>query len=285
MDALSPQGVKIVEYLAQKYNVSTEAVMTLLNALMKGRGTMAQFNHPELGGLGQWSQGGMTMVGDMFNSALKAKVEGLCSELADLLAREDSSMRPDLSSPGLSASETGAPGKFSLFVHSTEAPSTQWWGVDMGVPTATGAQNDVNYAYFRAAQRLAIKVGDQLSIYDTGDHDIGGISQQQSGDASLTFTSQHGLIRVGELHLVSARHDGRQNAKDQPVPLTTGHGHEEQPERVATDQSPDSIPSFERPAETNDAFVKLERLADLNKKGIISDAEFTAKKRELLDRI
>ena len=48
---------------------------------------MAQFTHPELGGSGQWMQGGMTMVGDMFNNALKAQVDGLCAELSRFLAQ------------------------------------------------------------------------------------------------------------------------------------------------------------------------------------------------------
>jgi hypothetical protein len=47
---------------------------------------MAQFDHRELGGAGQWMPGGMTMVGDMFNHGLKAKVDGLCSELSQILA-------------------------------------------------------------------------------------------------------------------------------------------------------------------------------------------------------
>src|SRR5271155_1234873 len=49
---------------------------------------MALFNHAELGGSGQWMRGGMTMVGDMFNYGLKAKVDGLCSELSQLLAQQ-----------------------------------------------------------------------------------------------------------------------------------------------------------------------------------------------------
>jgi hypothetical protein len=32
--------------------------------------------------------GGMTMVGDMFNYSLKAKVDGLCSELSQLLSQQ-----------------------------------------------------------------------------------------------------------------------------------------------------------------------------------------------------
>ena len=33
-------------------------------------------------------RGGMTMVGDMFNYGLKAKVDGLCSELSQILATQ-----------------------------------------------------------------------------------------------------------------------------------------------------------------------------------------------------
>jgi hypothetical protein len=85
---LTAQGQEAVESLAQRHGVSTEAVMTLLQALVNGNGASAQFNHPELGGTGQWMRGGMTMVGDMFNDALKAKVNSLCSELSTLLAKD-----------------------------------------------------------------------------------------------------------------------------------------------------------------------------------------------------
>src|SRR5712692_8184349 len=85
---LTPQGEQIVEKLAQRHGVSTGAVMTLLQALVNGNGASAQFSHPELGGTGQWMRGGMTMVGDMFNDALKAKVNRLCSELSALLAED-----------------------------------------------------------------------------------------------------------------------------------------------------------------------------------------------------
>ena len=51
----------------------------------KEMGDQAQFNHPDPGGLGQWSQGGMIMVGDMFNQGLKYRVDALCNELAGLL--------------------------------------------------------------------------------------------------------------------------------------------------------------------------------------------------------
>ena len=61
------------------------AAEALLAALVAGGGSQAQFTIPELGGMGQWSRGGMVMVGDMFNNALKARVDALCSELAGLV--------------------------------------------------------------------------------------------------------------------------------------------------------------------------------------------------------
>ena len=88
MQQLTEQGRQRIDELAQRYSVSTEAVMTLLRSLVNGNGTMAQFNHPELGGGGQWMRDGMTMVGDMFNHDSKAKVEGLCSGLSQLLTQE-----------------------------------------------------------------------------------------------------------------------------------------------------------------------------------------------------
>jgi hypothetical protein len=88
LQQLTEQGRKRIDELAQRYSISTDAVMTLLQSLVNSDGTMAQFTHRELGGSGQWMRGGMTMVGDMFNHGLKAKVEGFCSELSQLVAQQ-----------------------------------------------------------------------------------------------------------------------------------------------------------------------------------------------------
>jgi hypothetical protein len=126
METLSPEGLKLVEELARKYGVSINAVTTLLQAVISGRGTMAQFNHPELGGPGQWSRGGMTMVGDMFNNALKAKVDGICSDLATLLSREPSWTRGSASSQTQSQSGTGGYSNVSLFVPAAGTSPGAW---------------------------------------------------------------------------------------------------------------------------------------------------------------
>jgi hypothetical protein len=68
-----------------RHSVSPDAVRTILRALRSGGGTMAQFSHSDFGGMSQWSPG-MTMVGDMFNNSLKAKLDALCIELATYVA-------------------------------------------------------------------------------------------------------------------------------------------------------------------------------------------------------
>jgi len=145
---LTDQGLQKINDLAQHYGVSADAVMTLLQALLNSKGTMAQFDHRELGGAGQWMPGGMTMVGDMFNHGLKAKVDGLCSELSQILA-----MQPFVPFPGGFQSQSQRQGggqqerghdvldagSVSLFV--PEAPgraSGEWWPAELGFPNGTG---------------------------------------------------------------------------------------------------------------------------------------------------
>src|ERR1700709_1806448 len=70
--------------LAIRHSVSPDAVRTILRALRTGGG-MAQFSHPDFGGMSQWSTG-MTMVGDMFNDGLKAKLNALCTDVSAYLA-------------------------------------------------------------------------------------------------------------------------------------------------------------------------------------------------------
>ena len=47
---LTPEGRRLVEDVAQRHGVSTDAVLTLLQAVAAGHGSSAQFSHPELAG-------------------------------------------------------------------------------------------------------------------------------------------------------------------------------------------------------------------------------------------
>jgi hypothetical protein len=171
-----------IEDIGRQHGFGPEATQAVAEALRRGGGTMAQFNHPELGGMGQWSAGGMLMIGDMFNHGLKGRVAALCNDLAGMVGKE-----PPAPSGGTSSGR-----------------SADWWPDGLGHPSATGAQNDMRYACFPDRQRLAVMRGGQTKVYDTGDHRISGFSQQQSGDQSLSFNSQKGLVRLNDLKEVSA---------------------------------------------------------------------------------
>jgi hypothetical protein len=134
--------------------------------------------------MSQWSPG-MSMVGDMFNTQLKAKLDALCSDIAGHL---DSSEM---------AAEARAVGD-EVSYRSTER-SADWWPAGLGRPGAVGAQNALRYAVFPDARRLVIDDRSAITVYDTGSHRIFGVAQAQSSDRTLSFTSQDGLVRIADL--------------------------------------------------------------------------------------
>ena len=200
----------MINEVAQRHGFGVDATRSMLDALVKGGGSMAQFNHPEFSGPGQWMRGGMTMVSDMFNDQLKGRIDALCVELSDLLAREPHLARADGSlSPheGAEGARGQAPGQRILDAALEQDSDTDWWPSGLRSPDSTGAQNGVRYAYFENARRLAIDIGGTVTIYDTLDHRIGGFSQQQSVGGTLRFSSQHGLIDVARQPVISSSAD------------------------------------------------------------------------------
>lgn len=286
MRQLTPEGRKTLNELAQRYGFSTEAVISMLESLLEGNGTMAQFSHPEFGGSGQWLQGGMVMLSDMFNNALKASVDGLCQELSNLLANQPfviSSTGNQSQSQGSSQQRNsgggqqhrgaGPSGTVRLFIPPSAESSGNWWPAHLGVPTASGAQNKVRYAYFAGMRRLAIEINKHVTVYDTHKHQISGVSQQQSAGGSLTFTSQYGLVNVADLPVVAR--DGQTQPEAGPVASLSDV------ERAIPVQS---VPHGAPPRET-DILATIERLAELKEKGVLTEEEFAAKKSELLSRL
>jgi hypothetical protein len=272
MAELTPEGQRIVEDAARRYGIGTDAVRVLLEALVASGGGMAQFSHPDLGGMGQWSSGGMIMIGDMFNNGLKNTVAMLCGELSNIVGRGDViAYRPQSSQWQSQGGSHSMPmPQSSLFVGDPGGSGGgNWWPADLGMPASTGAQNSMRYACFPDRRRLALDVNGQVSVYDTGDHWITGFSQQQSGDQSLTFTSQYGVVRLDSLPLAHGAGQGAGFAQSAPVAV---------PEPVWQPAADTAQPG-------GDVFTSIERLAGLRDKGIISEAEFVAKKTELLGRL
>ena len=302
MTLLTEDERKALAEIASRRSVSPDAVEHVAMALMAGQGTQAQFNHPDLGGMGQWSLGGMTMVGDMFNNSLKAQVDAICSDVAQLMRQSDL-----LHAPSQIFSQSQSQGDaVSLFVGA--GSGSNWWPSGLGHAASTGAQNRMRYAWFPDTARLAIDAGDgKVRVFDTADHRIGGFSQQQSGDQSLSFTSQYGLVKLADLREVGLEQPGDAgtrsvNEKSAPalsdalIKAATGSRAEEPSaadvdpafsgsEQVQPEPNRVEAPPVSASAEESDIFAKIERLAALHAKGILSDQEYQSKKAELLARI
>lgn len=169
-----------LQTVAGRHGVSLDAVRHLMRALERGHGRMAQFDHPDLGGMGQWFSGGMVMVGRMFDDGLKARVDALCTELSAAL--------PAAGFSGAAAPEAGRGGG-------------EWWPAGLGTPSSAGAQDGMRYAYFPQTRRLAIESGTGVALYDTGEHHISGVSQS-NGD--LGFTGPQGSIALDRLRRIEA---------------------------------------------------------------------------------
>ena len=303
MQQLTDEGRRIVDDVARRHGFSSDAVTTMLIAVSAGYGNQAQFNHPEFGGMGQWSSGGMIMIGDMFNNYLKDRVGSLCQELAGLIQRQPLFAVPAQSQSqsqgggwqgqtGGSYQQQGSGGGTGSSLFVPNAQTGNWWPADLGMAGSTGGQNNLRYAYFPGARRLAIDVNGQVTVYDTGEHQIGGFSQQQSGDQSITFTSQFGLVRVADLPRINTT-----NPKN--AGTTTPQSYASQPEPPASPPQmaqnvPAPMPAMAvSPASGNatiqaqpdEIFSLIEKLADLHKKGILTDSEYESKKGELLSRL
>ena len=308
---LTPAGEAAVANLAQRYRVSDGAVRNLLDAVIRGGGAMAQFSHPELGGSGQWMRGGMTMVGDMFNSGLQSTVSGICSELSSLMASGTALVTvPDRAASGAAFGSFGG----------------DWWPAELGRPSSSGGQNDAAYAYFPGPRRLAIRRAGDVTLYDTGDHAISGVQQQQGGRGSLEFSSQFGTFTIDSLHLIDAaaaqpgsapaaaaeqpmvpsapaqRPLGQSQSQSQfsaPAPPLPVSPHQPPPRPAPANAAPLASPPFPAtPPPTpvagpsagaattpTEIGAAIETLAGLRDKGFLTDDEFTAKKTELLGRL
>lgn len=255
---LTPSGQQTIQDIAQRHNFSVDAVRSMLESVWNGNGSMAQFSHPEFGGSGQWMQGGMTMIGDMFNNYLKGRVDNLCAELSRLVYNQPSNM----------------------FVPAPIVPD--WWGAGLRFPNSSGGQNGTRYAWFSQARRLAMESNGQVIIYDTLDHQIGGVSQQQSGGSSVTFSSQYGYVDLNRLPIVSINGVPQNNPINNPAPFVA-------PAPVMSNNSNNTnnsnVVNDSLSGNSGDIFSSIEKLATLQSRGILSQQEFAAKKAELLSRL
>lgn len=258
IDQASQQAGEGVEALAQQTGFSVEAVETMRRSVTRGGGRMAQFDHREFGGVGQWMRGGMLMIGEPSNHELKRRIDGLCDALSQSLSDEAERATGTVSGHPWQSQTIGAAG----IGHRLDQPT--WYPASLGTPETSGTQNDLRYAWFPAKRRLAVDRHGVVTLYDTADHRIAGVSQQQGFGQKLAFSSQHGDIDLERLQVVEGS-----SAAARPV----------------VEREPDAGRPAPADVAAIDPFIAIEKLADLHARGILDAEEFAAKKSELLKRI
>jgi hypothetical protein len=82
------------------------------------------------------------------------------------------------------------------------AGAKRCWPDGLGEPSTTGSQNGKRYAFFSERQRLLVEQDGKLTTYDSGDHQMSGVTQHEDTDGSLAFTSQNGSMKLDELKQV-----------------------------------------------------------------------------------
>lgn len=278
MSRQTPAAQPHIDTLAQRHAFSETAIAHLLTAVADGQTQMAEFDHPDFGGPGMWMAGGMLMLSRPNDHRLKARVEALCEELGALLRAEPglventSIRRSTVAAVSQSQSQhsSGTPSHDNARHRATSAARSadSGWPSALGTPNVTGAQNGLSYAWSADTARLAIDDGATITLYDTGDHQINGVSQQQSdAHGSLTLTSQHGAVVLSDLPTIDTATAGADRPTHPPESASTSsrtpapdHGHD-------------------------DIFTAIERLGELRARDLITEDEFSAKKTELLARL
>jgi hypothetical protein len=190
----------VIPSIAERYHVSLDAAREVERALRATGGRQAQFNHPDLGGAGQWMPG-MLMIHAGADRQLRMRVEGLLDEVAAVLRGSDTA------APAALARDPDAPPALSR----VDLPAGEsWWPAPYGHPAAHGCQSGIRYAWFPGRRCVLVQVGSRIDCYDTAGHQVHGVGQtsassvepQQGHSSQLVLTTASGEIPLDYLECV-----------------------------------------------------------------------------------
>jgi hypothetical protein len=184
---VTPEAEQAIADIAARHGLSREAVLAMLFAVNDGGGTMARFTIPELGGAGVWLPNGMTVIANMFDQELKARIGALCTELSELLATT-------------TVFPPSAPNSIGGYSVGT------WWPPGLGEPNVSGGLNECRYAVFPSIRRLAVEIYGVTRIFDTDGHRVKTVTQHRGhGFDSIEFVSQYGTFAISSLPEVTTQ--------------------------------------------------------------------------------
>jgi hypothetical protein len=182
----------VIPEIAARYLVPEEKVREIYRQLQANDATQCQFTCDDLGGPVQW-QPGMVMTSRWDDHALRARVDGLCSELCAIVRGSDTA------APAALKRDPATPPAISRV---DLAAGESWWPAMLGHPSSSGSQNGVRYAYFPDKHRLLLQHGARIDAYDTGEYHLTGVAQQQGHSRTITFSTAEGPIPVEHLKCV-----------------------------------------------------------------------------------
>ena len=84
-----------------------------------------------------------------------------CGEISNQLMNQPGYFQPAQSQYQSSGQQSSVG---NLFV--SPAAAGQWWPGDLGSPSSSGGQNNIRYAVFPGARRLAVEIDGQTTVYD-----------------------------------------------------------------------------------------------------------------------
>ena len=231
-------------------------------------GSQAQFNHPDLGGMGQWSGGGMIMIGDMFNQGLKHRVDALCNELAGLVR----------SNP-----------------RSTPASRKARWrgqsvrrGIGFAEPLVAAGTGRARVG--RRAERNAIRIFPALAASRSTGRSGPRIRLGRASAVGLFATA--GRRSIADLHQPIRRRSladlplvRRRADRPRSVALCARRRRRRTPQAAPSAAAVAAPTDCACPRFSDDVLRTMERLAELRRKDILTEEEFSAEKAELLARL
>jgi hypothetical protein len=185
----------VIPHIAQRYSVSEAAARQIEASLRSTGGRQAQFDHPDLGGHGQWMPG-MIQIGKFDDPQLKVRVQGLAAEIAAIVRGMETSAEEALSRD---ASTGAASGCVSL------PAGESWWPASLGHPASEGDQNGVRYAFFPATERLLVQMNARIDAYDTAGRQVIGVRQEHEGASPLRCITTTGAVDLSLLRCIDLR--------------------------------------------------------------------------------
>jgi hypothetical protein len=135
----------------------------------------------------------MLMIHAGADRQLRTRVEGLLDEVAAVVRGSETA------APAALQRDPGSPAAASR----VDLPAGEsWWPASYGHPTAHGCQSGIRYALFPGRHCVLVQIGSRIDCYDTADHQVHGVGQQQGHSSRLVLSTATGEVPLDRLECI-----------------------------------------------------------------------------------